>query len=125
MKKTMLIASSLLILSTGLSSAFAGITVSQSGSKSLPKDEFTGKLVEITYCNKNGEAPCYQGSNERLIRANIKAESGSNIIVDFKGNDLAFGEKLLPLIGKKIHAKFSPGSSDTYTYEVEYINITE
>jgi hypothetical protein len=125
MKKLVLTVSTFLVLSTGLSSAFAEITLSKSSTKSLIKDEFTGKLVEIIYCNKNGEAPCYQGSNERLIRANIKADSGSNIIVDFKDKDLPFGERLIPLIGKKIHAKFSPGSWDNFTYDVEYINVTE
>src|SRR3990167_5081618 len=124
MKKLVLSASSFVLLSAGLSSAFAEIALSQSTSRSLLNDEFTGKLIEITYCNKNGEAPCYQGSNEQLIRAIIKADSGSNIIVDFKGKDLPFGEKLIFLVGKKIHAKFSPGSND-FEYDVKYIDITE
>ena len=123
MKKLVLIASSFVLLSAGLSSAFAEIALSQSTSRSLLNDEFTGKLIEITYCNKNGEEPCYQGSNEQLIRAIIKADSGSNIIVDFKGKDLPFGEKLIALVGKKIHAKFSPGSNND-AYDVQYIDIT-
>lgn len=126
MKKLILILSSFVVLSSGLSSAFAEIMLSRSTSKSLPNDEFTGVLVRITYCNKNGEATCYQDSNEQLVRANIKSDSGSNIIIDFKDKDLSFGERLIPLVGKKIHAKFSPSpNSNHFSYDVQYIDISE
>ena|SRR3989338_3546829 len=126
MKRFTLILPMFVLLNAGISSANASMTLAQSSLKTHPITEFTGKLKQVTYCRKGDASPCYQPANEKLIRANIVAASGSNIIIDFKGDDLAFGEKLIALVGKNIHAKISPNPSSDYSHDdVEYLDISE